>query len=677
MFQKKSSATTLENGLNKPITQVNMEVGFSPDVVISGSLNISKPAFRAHSSPNREKISRVLSQAFAHSTKISTHLMHSLTQAVRQEEVFRFPGFIQPTAPASSLKDQALFTTPGRVSVEEQSTHTWRQLHAFLQNHPHARYVSFPSLSRALPSSLLTWLVERAPMIDPAQLLRTCTIKDSRGEKIVLSGFEITLLIHTSPFFRAFWADHWVASPPLAPRQIPYHAETFRLLLQSVHDPLALSGNLRNLTTLADAADFLQLNWEGVEQQLTERISGDFEETNGRNVAKWLDIFEIQQRPLPPKAQNALQAWLNRDIGKTTLMKKVELLRSRFPSIATLDFSHTPLSDKELAYFSDFPLQRLNLACCPITATGLESLPRPSLQELDLSGCQNIDDHALLYLEEYGLRSLNLSNCCIQGAGLRVLPSTLTVLDLGYNPLNENELVHLSRFSLQCLSLAHHRLNDPQSQYCLTTKGIRYLENMPLKELDLSGNPIGDEGLVYLKKLPLRSLNLSFCAIQGHGLAYLTHSHLEELNLSRNPLTDEGLGYLPIPYLRRLNLSFCQIVGNGIIHLQHAPLEELDLSHNPVAEQGLAILEGLPFRYLGVLLSINDRSLMRLQKFSSNEAANMLSSERLSPRTHPPYQSLTASGRLTLQGMKARWVESSPLKSLLHLTWFSRHSDNE
>ncbi|XDV15802.1 hypothetical protein PO909_015800 [Leuciscus waleckii] len=139
--------------------------------------------------------------------------------------------------------------------------------------------------------------------------------------------------------------------------------------------------------------------------------------------------------------------------------------------------------------------------------------------------------------------------------------------------------------------------------------------NSHLRELDLTGNIIGDKGLMLLSdglKDPhckLEKLELLGCKITDEGCAALTsalrsNSHLRELDLSVNIIGDNGLTLLsdglkdPHCKLEKLELSYCEITDEGCAALTSAlrsnsHLRELDLTGNNLRDASVKSLSAL------------------------------------------------------------------------------------
>ncbi|XP_048051933.1 NACHT, LRR and PYD domains-containing protein 12-like isoform X5 [Megalobrama amblycephala] len=217
-------------------------------------------------------------------------------------------------------------------------------------------------------------------------------------------------------------------------------------------------------------------------------------------------------------------------------------------------------------------------------------------------------------------RSAELIQCNITSEGCAALGSALRSnshlreLGLSHNNIQDEGLTLLS----DGLKDPHCKLKKLMLSQCnITAEGCAALtsalrSNSHLRELDLSGNKIGDEGLMLLSdglKDPhckLEKLTLNSCNITVEGCAALTsalrsNSHLRELYLTVNKIGDKGLMLLsdglkdPHCKLEKLELWMCYFAAEGCAALASAlrsnsHLRELDLFMNIIGDEGLTLL---------------------------------------------------------------------------------------
>ncbi|XP_051763816.1 NACHT, LRR and PYD domains-containing protein 12-like isoform X18 [Ctenopharyngodon idella] len=275
-------------------------------------------------------------------------------------------------------------------------------------------------------------------------------------------------------------------------------------------------------------------------------------------------------------------------------------------------------------------LEKLRLWGCYITAEGCAALAsalrsNSHLRELDLTW-NKIGDECLMLLSDglkdphCKLETLKLFDCNITAEGCAALASALRSnsllreLDLTGNIIGGGGLTLLS----DGLKDPHCKLEKLWLFDCnITAEGCAALasalrSNSHLRELNLSGNIIGDGGLTLLSdglKDPhckLEKLWLFDCNITAEGCAALasalrSNSHLRELNLSGNIIGDGGLTLLsdglkdPHCKLEKLRLWGCNITAEGCAVLASAlrsnsHLRELDLTDNKIGGGGLTLL---------------------------------------------------------------------------------------
>ncbi|XP_051763931.1 NACHT, LRR and PYD domains-containing protein 12-like isoform X30 [Ctenopharyngodon idella] len=217
-------------------------------------------------------------------------------------------------------------------------------------------------------------------------------------------------------------------------------------------------------------------------------------------------------------------------------------------------------------------------------------------------------------------RSAELGNCNITAEGCAALASALRSnsllreLNLSDNIIGGPGLTLLS----DGLKDPHCKLEKLRLFDCnITAEGCAALasalrSNSHLRELNLSGNIIGDGGLTLLSdglKDPhckLEKLRLWGCNITAEGCAVLasalrSNSHLRELDLTDNKIGGGGLTLLsdglkdPHCKLEKLRLEDCNITAEGCAALASAlrsnsHLRELDLTDNIIGGGGLTLL---------------------------------------------------------------------------------------
>uniref|UniRef100_A0A8C1HA01 Si:ch211-213a13.2 n=1 Tax=Cyprinus carpio carpio TaxID=630221 RepID=A0A8C1HA01_CYPCA len=310
-------------------------------------------------------------------------------------------------------------------------------------------------------------------------------------------------------------------------------------------------------------------------------------------------------------------------------------LKSNPSQLRELDLSGNKIENTGVKHVSETlkdercKLERLRLRYCDMTDEGCSALTsalklNPShLRELDLSenklgdyGFEKLSD--LLKNPQCKLETLDLCKCSITEkqcvfltSALKSNPSHLRELDLSGNELKHTgvnklyDVLEDSCFKLERLRLRYCGI---KADDCSALTSALKSNPSHLRELDLSGNELGDSGvknLCDLLKNPqfkLEILHLCGCSITEKQCLILTSAlclkptHLRELNLSQNKIENKGVNHLcdilknSHCKLERLSLNDCGItdVSSLIQSLAETKalqfLKELDLSKNKIGD---------------------------------------------------------------------------------------------
>ncbi|XP_073674924.1 NACHT, LRR and PYD domains-containing protein 12-like isoform X15 [Garra rufa] len=303
------------------------------------------------------------------------------------------------------------------------------------------------------------------------------------------------------------------------------------------------------------------------------------------------------------------------ELGDTRVNQISALLEDKHCQLNTLNLWRCSITEKQ----------------CLILTSALKSNPS-HLRELDLSlnelgdsGVKNLSD--LLMNPQFKLEKLNLCGCSITEkqcliltSALKSNPSHLRELNLRWNELGDSGVKNLSdllmnpQFKLEKLDLWRCSITEKQC-FILTSA----LKSNPshLRELNLSGNKLGDSGVKDLSDLlmnpqfKLEKLHLCYCRITEEQCLILTSalksnpSHLRELDLSENQITNTGVNVLCDVLkdsnckLERLRLRYCEMTDEGCSAVTSAlksnpsHLRELDLSRNKLGDSGVKNLSDL------------------------------------------------------------------------------------
>jgi len=253
-------------------------------------------------------------------------------------------------------------------------------------------------------------------------------------------------------------------------------------------------------------------------------------------------------------------ATMNRRITR----EQIQQIGQRFPHLRELVLQNARLGNDGLRVLSQQPfagrLTNLYISGNNITSAGLNAMGAfTSLTSLDISG-NEIGDAGLRILSELPFASeltlLNITKTSITLNGLLLLNKfrSLKELKIAKNQLEDRGFALLSEQPiarrLTGLYLSHNGI---------TAASIQYLSSFSeLRELIISGNPIGNEGLAALAQLPIASqltaLEISDTGITLQGLNNLrAFTGLQSLSIAANRLGDEGLRIVSaLPYAHNL-----------------------------------------------------------------------------------------------------------------------------
>ncbi|XP_059418601.1 NACHT, LRR and PYD domains-containing protein 12-like isoform X3 [Carassius carassius] len=312
-------------------------------------------------------------------------------------------------------------------------------------------------------------------------------------------------------------------------------------------------------------------------------------------------------------------------------------LRSNPSHLRQLDLSGNEIGDSGVTLLSaglndpHCKLEKLWLNDCGVTDEGCPALAsalrsNPShLRELNMSG-NEIGDSGIMMLSaglenpHCKLEKLWLSNCGITDEGCAALASALTSnpSHLRHLSLTGNQLGNSVNLLSDVLQNPHCKLEklwlndcDVPDEGCAALASALRSNSSHLRELNLSGNKIGDSGVMLLSAgledlhCELEILWLRDCGITNEGCAALASalrsnpSHLRRLDLSWNKKGDLGVKLLcaglkdPHCKLEELQLRDCGVTHEGCAALASAlgsnpsHLRHLDLSWNKIEDLGV------------------------------------------------------------------------------------------
>lgn len=157
----------------------------------------------------------------------------------------------------------------------------------------------------------------------------------------------------------------------------------------------------------------------------------------------------------------------------------------------------------------------------------------------------------------------------------------------------------------------------------ISDAGIRYLQNLKLEDLNLTGTGVTNNCLVWLKRMPLRFLNLRATSMRNEKLSDIPKGKLFGLDIGDTEITDDGLkafadaplgslilcgcrgitdkalSYIPMQRLQNLSLTRTSITGEDFHALENAhEISGLLFGNCQVGEKGRPTLNGSPLSAL-------------------------------------------------------------------------------
>ncbi|XP_060780253.1 protein NLRC5-like [Neoarius graeffei] len=367
-----------------------------------------------------------------------------------------------------------------------------------------------------------------------------------------------------------------------------------------------------------------------------------------------LEVFQLQKfiksdecfKRLLPVVQQAKTVLLSDcNLTERSCSALHTVLSSESSKLTEVDLSSNHLEDsgvKQLCVGLKSPnckLEKLRLSDCSITEEGYTALaealrlnPSSHLRELDLrgndpgaSGVKLLTD--LLQDPDCKLTTLRLLKSAAAQEGYDFLSRVLVENPLLQRELNVSEEINGDSEVKQLSALLEDSHCRPEilkvnksgmgNEGCAALASALCLNPSHLRELELSGNPLGGSGMKELwdvlknQQFKLQKLGLCQCRLSEEDCGAVVSalrtnpSHLKELDLSENTIGDSGVKELSDLLhnsnctLEKLKLSNCSITVSGCTDLISAltsnpsHLTELDLSENTLGNPGVTRISTL------------------------------------------------------------------------------------
>ncbi|CAK8688615.1 unnamed protein product [Clavelina lepadiformis] len=186
-------------------------------------------------------------------------------------------------------------------------------------------------------------------------------------------------------------------------------------------------------------------------------------------------------------------------------------------------------------------------------------------------------------------------------AAINKLPQPMKKLNLWDNNLGDDGASHISTClsKIEELDIGHCKISA--SEIKSISDAISKLPE-PMKNLDLSGNDLGDDGASHISPClsKIEELYIGRCKIRASGIKSISDAisklpePMKKLNLYDNNLGDIGASHIStcLSKIEELDISLCNISASGIKSISDAisklsePMKKLNLSYNYLGDYG-------------------------------------------------------------------------------------------
>ncbi len=334
---------------------------------------------------------------------------------------------------------------------------------------------------------------------------------------------------------------------------------------------------------------------DNVRKQLSMAFPTLFEE-QPEALAFYIEYF-LQNMPIAElRIEDAFFSMLNKDV-----VEHIASIVYGHSELKILSFARQPIAQDAMEILASMirnnhSLHTLDLSGIKFDRSSWHLLMdglknNHALQSLNLSGT-DLDDQFLSTLVSYAkgnskLTSLNLAGNRISAVGMRKLLhlEPLKELDISHNPLKDEGALYYARFIAQrpvTRVMCQHMGISDEGAFDIAYV-FKYVDH--IVECDFSKNHLTDVGLKHLLPLLVRSeaVDLGENGIGDQGIYYLAKAMkrrgvIQHLSLRGNRITDQGFLFL-LHTIPQGNSS--RMLYGGPVHY----LMWLDISHNKLTDQ--------------------------------------------------------------------------------------------